>query len=292
MFSSLIIVALFQSTLINLTLEFQAITADRKKQFATLHRFCWARNISRATTAALLQHLETQKSQLVQLEKDVPILQSSGLLMDLHAELRMPLCLGSDFLSRVCDRFAALLRKVCHVSMREEAYHKLDYVFAADDTCADMYIVGYGTFEYDPSKVWRLSAMSMSSEEDAEEGPKRQTYKLHKGSFACEAVLCVYWTHKGRLQALSDPLLYLLNAESFTQIVSEDARPHVWAYEYAEAVAESLRKAQSMTGVEIDDMASIEDIQCMADGTATCSKPSLFRISTKGDIHGRRFSFS
>ena len=91
---------------------------------------------------------------------------------------------------------------------------------------------------------------------------KTDSVALGHGRFLCEMVLFVAWAHRGRAQANFESLVYLLDPDSFVEVVMNNAAAHARAYKYAVTVLQKV--TDEMEDHEVHDLFTLTDIDASA----------------------------
>merc|ERR1712008_33695 len=105
--------------------------------------------------------------------------------------------------------------EVCHKAMSEKSLYSKQDLFVANAKAESVFFIHTGILKYVFS-----------------EGHSEQTLDLEK-QWVCEAALWIKWVHTGRLSAMTNSELLVLNAESFRGIASSVPGVHAAFCRYA-----------------------------------------------------------
>ena len=125
---ALVFVSWLQSSMTNLMMQLKHIKRDFVEKSSGLRTYFSERGVTAALATSVNKCIADQRRHTLKLEIDVALLKvlPESLLMDLHAEVRVPLLMNCCYLSRLRDLHPRLIRAICHEPMNETLVHSGD----------------------------------------------------------------------------------------------------------------------------------------------------------------------
>lgn len=231
-FIALVVFSAFVSSITTSMANMTRISQERARQHKALRHFISENRISielsnRVSAFARQHHFRAQKlvhEGEIQILKVVP----ETMRLQLHWEVYQPRWKQHPFFAHVgmCDEIGLLT--ILHNCCKQIHLDVHDQLFSHESECREMYAVLQGIGEF---TLWH------------EDSPPTST---RPGSFICEPVLWVKWTHLGRFLAVSPMEFVALEAGRLRMIAShrpdvlEPARKYAKMYwEYLEEVGDA-----------------------------------------------------
>lgn len=229
-------------SLANMILQLQGLNQEKSTRRRAVCDFLGRHRVSPSLALRVRRYVDKSTPQQVR-DGNVESLRrlATELLVDLHEELRMPALSAHPFFASLRTKHPQLVRKLCTEALQPLLKLTDDIVFFSGATCFHMYFVISGQAMY----TWWLWDADTRKTLDAH---LRRT--LGAGHCLSEAALWTGWVHRGELRAVTDCLLFLLDASAFARVISSHKTAHVFAAAYARKFVECLNRQQQTDLVE------------------------------------------
>eukprot|EP00932_Pfiesteria_piscicida_P011897 SRR837773.23152.p1 GENE.SRR837773.23152~~SRR837773.23152.p1 ORF type:complete len:360 (-),score=83.37 SRR837773.23152:16-1068(-) len=229
-------------TVANLLVQLQAQQREKGKRQKLVREFLGRHGISSVLSIRVHRHLDRTQPERVRDNAEQLRTLAAELMMDLLEELHVPPFAAHPFFVNLRSKHPHLVRELCH-----EALHPLlkapdDVIFMAGEVCSKMYVIISGHVQYSATVPQR----------DAPAGAMPTIVKrtLRGGQWLSEAALWTSWVHRGELRAVTDCLLFALDASGFARVISSHKSAHNYAAAYARKFVEGLNRGLQTDLVE------------------------------------------
>jgi len=199
-----------------------------------MREFLSRQRISSTLSIRVRRHVDRCQPQQVR-ESNAESLRrlSTELLVDLLEEMRVPPLSAHPFFVPLRTKFPHLVRELCHEALQPILKSPDDIVFSVNEACSKMYVIISGHAQY----------IANIHPRDAGPGGQTQTRRtLHGGQWVSEAALWTSWVHRGELRAVTDCLLFAVDASGFASVISNHKSAHQFAASYARKFVEGLNR--------------------------------------------------
>jgi len=201
-------------------------------------------------------------------EQDIELLQlvSEPLRVELHFEINQPVLEAHAFFHNYCDVAPGLMRQACHQSISRMQLSRGDVLFSAGEVpkVPRMYFLYAGKLKYDRTAESHRT--------------------VHKGEWACEAVLWTQWMHYGLMRTKTECTLVVLEALIFQNICQQYTSQMDYARSYGKAFVQHINGAEE---VELTDLEDPEmDVDWLAWRAHPNKKTEKRRQSSKNPVTG------
>lgn len=132
----------------------------------------------------------------------------------LSEELYLPVVTWNPFFRRFGSLHGIELNEICHHAVTEKCLTTREELFLENKVAEKMSFITMGIMDYRHRVVTLCDAVT-------------------SGSWACEPVLWMNWTHCGRLAARTSCEIIQVQAKSFRNIVAKERLAHLYASSYA-----------------------------------------------------------
>lgn len=214
-------------------------TAHNANKIASLKRYlsdnCISARVALRIQRNAVHALEERRRYTPEKEIELLPLVSEPLRVELHFEIYMPVLKAHKFWEKYSELAPILLRQVCHQAIERMQLSKGDVLFSAGEVpkVPQMYFLHAGKLRYDRTA--------------------EQSHTVHKGEWACEAVLWTQWMHYGMMRTKTECTLVVLKADDFAEICKQYMSQIQYARDYAKAFVQHLNSSDEMTLTDLED---------------------------------------
>lgn len=229
-------------TLANVTVQLQGLRRERAARHKAVHEFLSRHRISSLLSIRVRRHVDRSHPEQVK-DSNVDSLRrhSTEIMVDLLEEMRVPAFSEHRFFVSLRAKHPHLVRELCHEAMQPMLKCPDEIIFCAGEVCSRMYIVVSGHVQY---------CANVQQRDTVGAGPALVRRTLHGGKWLSEAALWTGWVHRGELRAVTDCLLFALDASGFARVISSHKSAHAFAAAYARRFVESLNQGLQTDIVE------------------------------------------
>lgn len=215
-------------------IQLQGLRREMSMRQQAVADFLCRHRISVPLSARLKKYVGSSLSQHVR-ESNIPLLQklSTGLLMDLHEEMRAPALPAHPFFVSLRSKHPHLVRELCNEALVPLLKFSEEIVFSAGEPCLQMYFVANGNLQY---------TINQQRDADPRRAPEVVRRMLCGGQWLSEAALWTSWVHRGEFRVVTDSLLLALDASGFARVISAHKAAHLLAAAYARKFVETLNR--------------------------------------------------
>jgi len=226
----------------NVIVQLQGRRRERSARHKAVHEFLSRHRISYYLSIRVRQHVDRSAPEQVRdAASDSPRRLSTEIMVDLLEEMRVPAFSAHPFFVNLRAKHPHLVRELCHEAMQPMLKAPDEIVFCAGEVCSRMYVVISGHVQYCANVQQRDAAGS---------APALVRRTLHGGKWLSEAALWTGWVHRGELRAVTDCLLFALDASGFARVISSHKSAHAFAAAYARRFVEGLNRGLQTDLVE------------------------------------------
>lgn len=218
----------------NVMVQLQGQRRERISRHKAVHEFLCRHKISSLLSLHVRRHVDrsaADRSKETGIESSRRV--STEIIVNLMEEMHVPVFSVHPFFVNLRTKHPHLVRELCHEALQPMLVSLDEIVFCANEVCSRMYIVISGHVQYCANVQQRDSANS---------GPALVRRTLHEGKWVSEAALWTGWVHRGELRAVTDCLLFALDASGFARVISSHKSAHAFAAAYARKFVEGLNR--------------------------------------------------
>lgn len=228
-------------TITNIIVQLQGLRKERQARQRAVFDFLSRQQISSVLSIRVRRHADRSgPEQLRESNAEFFRRVSTELLVDMLEEMRVPPFSGHPFFVNLRAKHPHLVRELCHEALQPMLKSPDEIVFSAGEVCSRMYVVINGHVQYCANVQQR----------DGGAGPAVVRRTLHGGQWLSEAALWTGWVHRGELRAVTDCLLFALDASGFARVISSHKSAHAFAAAYARKFVEGLNRGLQTDLVE------------------------------------------
>lgn len=227
----------------NMLVQLQGQRLERTERNRAVREFVSRHRTSSLLTIRIRRHVDCSLPQQIR-DFNAKTLrqQSSQLLVDLLEEMRIPVFSTHPFFMNLRTNHPQLVRELSQEALHPVLKMPDEVVFCVGDICSRMYTVVNGQVQYCANVQQRDAPATVP--------PSTVRRTLHGGHWISEAALWTGWVHRGELRAVSDCLLFALDAAGFARVISSHKLAHAFAASYARKFVESLNRVLQTDLVE------------------------------------------
>jgi len=230
-------------TLANLVVQLQGQRRERASRHKAVGEFLGRHRTSSVLSIRVRRHLDRVQPEKVRDDNADQLRRfSAELMVDLLEEMRVPPFSAHPFFVNLRTKHPHLVRELCHEALQPMLKAPDDIIFMAGEVCSKMYVIISGHVQY----------CATVQQRDAPAGSVPAIVKrtLHGGQWLSEAALWTGWVHRGELRAITDCLLFALDASGFARVISSHKSAHTYAAAYARKFVEGLNRGLQTDLVE------------------------------------------
>lgn len=233
----------FHWSLTNMIVQLQGLQQEKVARHRAACEFLRRHHISSALSIRVRRHLDRSQPQQVR-ESNADALRrlTTELMVDLLEELRVPALSGHPFFANLRAKHPHLVRELCHKALEPMLKSPDEIVFYAGEACSRMYVIISGHAQYCANVQPRDAPPGV--------GPTQVRRMVHSGQWLSEAALWTGWVHRGELRAVTECLIFALDASGFARVISSHKSAHAYAATYARKFVESLNRGLQTDVVE------------------------------------------
>eukprot|EP00931_Biecheleriopsis_adriatica_P053168 TRINITY_DN31084_c1_g1_i1.p1 TRINITY_DN31084_c1_g1~~TRINITY_DN31084_c1_g1_i1.p1 ORF type:complete len:948 (+),score=149.67 TRINITY_DN31084_c1_g1_i1:137-2845(+) len=225
------------SSVTTLMTQFQIVTADRSKAFATLQKYLHTKHVSKNLAMRIQSGASKAVEELARntQEDQVELLRvvSIPLRIELHYEVYADTLKRHIFFKCFDMAYPVAMRHLCHYAIAQEGVSAGDLLFvngAAPET-PGLYFLNRGLCFYNHHD--------------------QNPIHVQPGTYFCEPCLWTVWLYHGTMKARTDCTLSLIEAKAFTKIVCQFMRREFNPVDYGR---DFLKALNSLDFLEQSDL--------------------------------------
>eukprot|EP00405_Crypthecodinium_cohnii_P033630 CAMPEP_0206532502 /NCGR_PEP_ID=MMETSP0325_2-20121206/4421_1 /ASSEMBLY_ACC=CAM_ASM_000347 /TAXON_ID=2866 /ORGANISM="Crypthecodinium cohnii, Strain Seligo" /LENGTH=337 /DNA_ID=CAMNT_0054028993 /DNA_START=28 /DNA_END=1038 /DNA_ORIENTATION=- len=210
-------------------------TKERAREQQAVSAFLSKRRISATLCLRVRAHVDRARPERVTEDNADQIRRAAAeLMIDLLEEMFVPPFSSHPFFVNLRGKHPHLVKELCQEALQPLLKAPDDVIFTAGEVCSKMYVIISGHVQYCATVPQR----------DAPPGSPPAIVKrtLRGGQWLSEAALWTGWVHRGELRAVTDSLLFALDAAGFARVISSHKSAHTYAAAYARKFVEGLNR--------------------------------------------------
>eukprot|EP00929_Paragymnodinium_shiwhaense_P088753 TRINITY_DN4906_c0_g1_i2.p1 TRINITY_DN4906_c0_g1~~TRINITY_DN4906_c0_g1_i2.p1 ORF type:complete len:902 (+),score=121.85 TRINITY_DN4906_c0_g1_i2:87-2792(+) len=271
--ASLLILSSFVSTLTNMMMQLQQMSAEKNKNFRKVIQYLNYNECSHALTIRVKKYVDWREKIFSRICDDsmVASILPDQFMMDIHFERRAPQLRAHVFFGQFVNVYPRLTRRLCHVALKPSMPAPMECLFVSAEIAHKMYFVIDGELAY--AMILRVGeAVAQLGEE-----------LIGKGRQVSEQVLWTNWLHKGECSATEYCSLLSLCPLDFNAVVENHPQAYLSCVLYARRVVRGLRTSRTIDLNDIMEPLSIIQREWVgnAPNAATNSQMGRRKLSSK-----------